>query len=275
MKKIKQIISGLLIAVMALSVVSFGSIQVEAKSTKLKTISIAVSSDIIPSIKRVKSPLKKLGYKLDVHEFDDWVMPNTALAEGDVDCNFFEHEPYMDAYNKSKGANLVMIKPKIYSTPYGFFSHTINSLDEIKDGSKVALSDESSNRNRSFLLLQEAGLITLSKKPKDKYYDEGDVKKNPHNLQFVKTDSNSLYSLIDEVDLVVEPCDLVNNAGGDATDTLYREKSNKYAMGIAVRKGDYDKKAIKALNDAFHSKEFRDSLEKDYPGVYQFVEEDK
>ncbi|PWJ51945.1 MetQ/NlpA family ABC transporter substrate-binding protein [Faecalicatena contorta] len=282
MKKTKLFVSSLLIGAACVALTACGGKKesdendtAKSKDSDSKTISIAISSDIVPSIERVEEPLKKLGYELDVHEFDDWVMPNTALAEGSVDCNFFEHEPYMEAYNQSKGTDLVMITPKIYSTPYGFFSDKYESLDEIGDGAKVAMSNEPSNRSRSLMLLQEAGLLVLTDEPKDEYYDEVDIEENPHNLSFVKADSNSLYSMISEVDLVIEPCDLVNNAGGDATDTLYREEDTKYAMGIAVRKGNENEASIQALNEAFHSDEFREAIEKDYPGVYQFVDEDE
>lgn len=278
--KLSKWISVALVGTMCLALTACGSSSSDSsadgeaeESGDLKTVSIAISSDIVPSIEAVEEPLAELGYQLDVTEFDDWVMPNTALAEGSVTCNFFEHEPYMEAYNESKGADLVMVTPKIYATPYGFFSEKYTSLDDIEDGATVALSDESSNRSRSFKLLQEAGLLTLSEEPLDEYYDEVDIQDNPHNLTFVKADSNSLYSMLAEVDLVVEPCDLVNNAGGDATATIYKEQDLTYAMGIAVQAGDENDEGVQALNEAFHSEEFRATMEENYPGVYLFVEE--
>lgn len=239
----------------------------------LKTIVTAETPDMPDVIAALKEPLAKLGYKMEENVYDDGLTPNQVLEEGSVDCNFYEHEPYLNTYLEETGADLVMLQPKAYSTPNVIVSDKIDSLDDVEDGMQVAIADVASNKQRCLLLLQEAGLITLADEPIDETYAVADIVDNPHNLDFVEVDQSSVYSLLPDVGFIVTASDVVAAQGGDPSAALYREKSTEYAVGVVVRAEDQDAEWAQALNEALHSDEFKEALEAAYPGVYEFVEE--
>lgn len=236
-------------------------------------ITVAVSPETLPTIACVEEPLDELGYSMEVTEFDDFVMPNTALLEGTVECNWFQHEQYMDDYNEANGTDIVMIEPKIYAVKVGLFSEKYTSIDEIEEGARIAIADDASNRGRALKILEEAGVIKLSETPLDVDYDEVDIVENPLNLEFVKTDLNSLYSMMPETDMIIAACSLVDNNGGDATSAFYTSVDEDYAMGLSVEAGNENNPKIQALNEAFHSDEFRRNMEEEFPGVFTFIDE--
>ena len=286
MKK-RALLSILLAAVLGMSLAACGSSSssedteestassaaAEEDEDGLKTIVSAEVPGMADVLAALEEPLAEVGYKIEQQVFEDGLTPNQVLEEGSVDCNFYEHEPYLNTYNKEHGSDLVMVQPKVYSTPYGIFSDKLESLDDIEDGMKVAIADEASNKQRCLMILQEAGIITLADEPIDETYAVADIVDNPHNLEFVETEQSAVYSLLPDVGFIVVECNVVRQQGGDASAALYREKDTQYAIGIVVRPGDEDAEWVQAMNEALHSDEFRNTLEEEYPGVFEFLDE--
>mgnify|MGYP000494294807 CR=1 FL=1 len=149
-----------------------------------KTITVAASPTPHAEIlnKAVKPLVEKDGYKLEVKEFTDYVQPNTATEDGEVDANYFQHKPYLDNFNKEKGTHLVSVEG-IHFEPFGLYPGKTKDLQNLQDGATVAVPNDATNEARALLLLQDAGLIKL-KDPKDINATPKDVTSNPKNLKF-------------------------------------------------------------------------------------------
>ena len=149
-----------------------------------KTITVAASPTPHAEIlnKAVKPLVEKDGYKLVVKEFTDYVQPNTATEDGEVDANYFQHKPYLDNFNKEKGTHLVSVEG-IHFEPFGLYPGKTKELKDLQDGATVAVPNDATNEARALLLLQDAGLIKL-KDPKDINATPKDITSNPKNLKF-------------------------------------------------------------------------------------------
>ena len=278
----KRILSILLIAMMVLSISACGTTKEteetegtkgtketeEANEGELETITMALSADMVTYTELVEEPLKELGYKLELTIFDDYVMPNQALVEGSVQCNFFQHEVYLDTFNESNGTDLVMVKPAFILNPYGIYSEKISSLDEVSDGMLVAIPNNPSNRERALNVLQAAGLLTLADTPADgEYFAVADIVDNPKNLQFTEVENLSMYAMLGDVDMIILSCQTILDQGGDASSDLFRMEEERYKCGIVVNAGDENEEWVKALLEAFQTEEFENAVAEKYPGV--------
>lgn len=144
-----------------------------------KTITVAAFPTPHAEIlnKAVKPLVEKDGYKLVVKEFTDYVQPNTATEDGEVDANYFQHKPYLDNFNKEKGTHLVSVEG-IHFEPFGLYPGKTKELKDLQDGATVAVPNDATNEARALLLLQDAGLIKL-KDPKDINATPKDITSNP------------------------------------------------------------------------------------------------
>lgn len=206
------------------------------------------------------------GIKLDIKVYDDYILPNQALASGDLDANYFQHVPYLDAQIKDQGYKFSHYAGVHYE-PYGIYSDKIKNLDDLTDGAKVGVTSDPSNQARALLLLQDAKLITLA--------DTGDVdptlldvKDNPKNLQFIETAPEQLARALQDVDIAVINGNFAIQAGlSPKTDSIYLEsgENNKYANIVAVRTEDKDKPALVTLDKLLHSADVKAFIEKTWP----------
>ena len=130
----------------------------------------------------VKPILAKEGFDLKITEFNDYVQPNLAVADGQLDCNFFQHLPYLESFVKERGSDLVNVGG-IHIEPMGVYSRKIKDLKDLKDKATVAIPNDPTNGGRALLLLQSAGLITLED-PKSVTSTPLDIKENKKNLNF-------------------------------------------------------------------------------------------
>lgn len=150
-----------------------------------------------------KSALEAEGYTLDVVEFTDYVQPNTALVDGDLDANYFQHTPYLNNFNKENGTDLAAAFDMHYE-PFGIYAGKTASLEELADGASVAIPNDGSNETRALLLLQDAGLIKL-KDGIDPTSDATklDIVENPKNLDIQEIAAEQLPRSLADVDLAV------------------------------------------------------------------------
>ncbi len=207
-------------------------------------------------------------YNLNVKivEFNDYSLPNQALADGSIDANVFQHQPYLDAAMKAKNYHFaVMDKTFIY--PMGIYSSKYKKLTDIPVGAVIAIPNDPSNESRALLLLKKAQVITL--KPN---VETGatihDIESNPKKLQFKELDAAQLPRALEDVDLAVINTNYAMLAGlMPSTDALAIENSNSpYANVVVVRDTDTDQPKLINLVRALHSKPVIDKASELFKG---------
>ena len=271
----KKIIGALLAvtAIASFGLSGCGSSNGAASKENDKTITVAASPTPHAEIlnKAVKPLVEKDGYKLVVKEFTDYVQPNTATEEGEVDANYFQHKPYLDNFNKEKGTHLVSVAG-IHFEPFGLYPGKTKTLDALVDGATVAVPNDATNEARALLLLQDAGLIEL-KNPKDINATTKDITSNPKNLKFKELEAAVVPTVIKDVDIAALNGNYAIQAGFDPTkDTLATEKAGglaakTYQNILVVKEGNENTNKTKELKKALKSDEVRDYINKNYKGA--------
>lgn len=213
-----------------------------------------------------KDQLAAKGYELEIVEFTDYVMPNVALYEGDLDANFFQHTPYLDNYNEQNGTDLVSAC-KVHFEPMGLYSETLTSVSDVAEGSKVGVPNDPTNEARALNLLEAQGLIKLR---------EGaglnatplDIEENPLNLEFVELEAAQLPRNLSEFAIAAINGNYAIEAGildkvivNEAADS---ESAQEYANILAVQSGELETDKTKALMEALTSDETREFINTQY-----------
>lgn len=236
------------------------------KSATLKVgASPAPHAEILEAAKPL---LAEQGIELEIVEFDDYVLPNTALSDGDLDANYFQHQPYLDTFNAGNGTDLISAA-SIHYEPLGIYPGRAASLEALADGGKVAVPNDGSNEARALYLLEANGLIKVNH---DVGYEATilDVTENPKNIEIIELDADKIPGALPDVDLAVINGNYAIGAGVNDT-VLVTEDPNgdsakTYANIIAVRPGDEMREDIKALVDVLKSDEIRSFMEEKYAG---------
>ncbi|WP_338472521.1 MetQ/NlpA family ABC transporter substrate-binding protein [Niallia sp. XMNu-256] len=212
----------------------------------------------------VKPRLAEEGINLEVVVLGDNVQPNSSLAAKEVDANFFQHVPYMEEFNRNKGTELVPIVP-IYFANYGVYSKEYDSIEDLPDGSVVAIANDISNIDRSLSLLAQHDVITLKEKT-DIYYTKADIVDNPKNLKFEEVDLLMLARMYDDADAVVmTPAYAAPLGLTPKSDALLTEGvDNDFAITLVARKDNAESEPIQKLAEAMTSPEVREFLEENY-----------
>lgn len=213
----------------------------------------------------VKEDLTAAGYQLEVVEFTDYVTPNEALENKEIDANFFQHLPYMDSFNKEKGFHLVSAAG-IHVEPIALYSKKVSNIADLKDGAVIAIPNDPTNEGRALLLLQSAGLITLNDNA-GLTATPIDIKENKKNFKFSEIEAASLPRVLPDVDAAVINGNYAIPAGLSATkDGLFVEGSESpYVNIIAVKAGNENSDAIKALVKALKSDKVKAWVAERYP----------
>ena len=214
-----------------------------------------------------KASLQAQGYELEIKVFNDYVLPNKALADKDLDANFMQHEPYLREFNAMNGTRLEPVFG-VHLEPMGAYSKSIKSLAELKDGDKIAIPNDPTNESRALDLLAKNGLIELDTKVKLR--TPMDITKNPKNLKFVELEGATLPRALDEVSLAVINSNFALNANlNPKSDSIISEDAinNPYSNIVVVRADEvYGKKAI-ALKNAILSDEVKKFINEKYKGA--------
>lgn len=222
----------------------------------------------------VKDKLAEQGYDLQITIYDDYVLPNKAVADGELDANYFQHTPYLNSFNASNGTDLVSVA-KIHYEPFGLYGNGVTSVADVAEGASIVIPADDSNETRALLLLQQEGLIEL---PEDANANDGVttldiVDDHGYNIttvqadtvaaQFANSDAGSLavingnYALAAGLD--INTALAVEDASGDAAQT--------YANIIAVRNGDENLPKIQALVSTLQSDDVKTYIEENYNGA--------
>ena len=233
-----------------------------------KTISVAASTTPHAEILAECVPiLAEQGFTLEVNEYTDYVIPNTAVEDGEETANFFQHKPYLDDFNAERGTHIVSVAG-VHVEPMGIYGGKTTSLDALADGAVIAIPNDATNEGRALLLLETQGLITLeadaglTATPKD-------IAENPLNLDFKEVEALTLTSVLPDVDLAVINSNYALGADlNPVEDSLAIEDSDSpYVNILAVKEGNENDEAVLALVDALHSDAIRDFINNTYAGA--------
>ena len=240
-------------------------------NSDVKVITVGASPSPHAEILAVaKDVLAEQGYTLDVKEYSDYIQPNVALSAGDLDANYFQHKPYLDDYNKNNSTDLVSAAA-IHYEPFGLYSTTIKSLDELKDGDKVAVPNDATNEARALLLLQDNGVIKL-KDDAGLSATKNDIVENPKNLDITEIEAAQLPRSINNVAIAAINGNYAVEAGLKVSDAIAVEAKDSlaaetYANIVAVRPDNKDDEKIKALISALQSDKVKSFIDEKYQGA--------
>lgn len=247
------------------------SASVSASSSAMTVLRVAASPTPHAEIlAQVKDDLAKQGIDLQVTEYDDYIVPNTAVEEGDEDANYFQHQPYLDQFNKENGTHLVSVGA-IHYEPFGIYPGKTKSLSDLADGATVGVPNDTTNEARALQLLQAQGLIKL-KDDAGLNATPNDIVENPKNLQFKELEAAMIPNVTSEVDIAVINGNYALEAGfSSAKDALALEDANSeaaqtFANIIVVKEGHENDPAIQALVKALQSDKVRDYINNTYNG---------
>lgn len=261
--KLKKIIGLALAGVLSISTVGCSSTKNKEDDKK-----IVVGCNLVPGealLNEIKPLIEKEGYELEIKVFNDYVLPNTALNDGELDANLFQHKPFLDKTNEEKGYDLVAVEA-LYGCPITLYSEKRDSLEALQDGDTIALTNDPSNESRSLRLLEKAGLIKLKE---GELVTPKDITENPKNLKFVEAEASLLPSILKDVEAAFINTNYAVAAGLNANEKgiLIAQLDDKYANIIASRSGDEESEKIKVLKNALTSDEARDFINKEYQGT--------
>lgn len=261
-----------LLALVSLAVVAAGcgGSDKKADSAADKKVTLKVGATAVPHaeiLNHIKGTLAKEGVDLQVIEFSDYVKPNLALNDKELDANFFQHEPYLDTFVNERKLNLVSAG-KVHIEPMGIYSKKIKSLQDIPNGAKIAIPNDPSNGGRALAILESAKLLKLKDGVGVKA-TVGDIVGNDKKLQIVEIEAALLPRSMDDTDLSVINSNFAMEAKlNPVKDALFTEpKESPYANIVAVRKGDENRPEIQKLMKALRSDEVKKFIDEKYKGA--------
>ena len=262
----KKIIAIALVLVMALSLAACGGTADE------KTITIAASATPHAEILAVaKEVLAADGWTLEIVEYADYVVPNTVVDDGEMDANYFQHQPYLDTFNAENGTKLVSVAA-IHYEPFGIYTGTKNAKEELAEGDKIAVPNDGSNRARALLLLEAEGMITL-KEGVGMEATVLDIVENPLGLEIVEMEAAQIAGVRDSVALAVINGNYALLAGLNVSkDAIASEdaasvSAQTYANILVVKEGNENSEKTEALKAALFSDEVKAFINETYSGA--------
>ena len=250
--------------------------QTEQPAEPQETVTLNVAASPTPHaeiLKQCVPILAEQGIDLQIHEYSDYVVPNTAVEDGDEDANYFQHVPYLDDFNTTRGTHLVSVTG-VHIEPMGIYAGKSDSLDNLPDGASVAVPNDATNEGRALLLLEAQGLIkladdsNLSSTPKD-------ITENPKNLTFIEVEAANLPTTLSDADIAVINSNYALGAGlNPVTDALALESSDSpYVNVLVCKEGNENEPKIKALVAALQSQQVKDFMDENYKGAVVSVVE--
>lgn len=243
--------------------------ETEAEANTEETYSLKVGVTAGPHeevMEKVKEVAAKKGLEIEIVVFSDYVMPNIALDEGDIDANSFQHKPFLEDFVAERGLDLISIADTIIF-PMGIYSTEVSEIEQIKQEAKLGVPNDPTNLAHALFVFEEAGLITVDE---DAGYTATlkDIAENPLELEFVELEAAQIPRHLDEVTAAAINTNFAIDHGyTPAEDAIYLESvESPWVNLIAIRAEDEDNPAIKKLIDAYHTDEVKQFIEETYPG---------
>ena len=243
---------------------------VAAFSSAAQAETLNVAATAVPHaeiLEFVKPALAKDGVELNVKVFTDYVQPNVQVAEKRLDANFFQHQPYLDEFNKSRGTELTSVAG-VHVEPFGAYSSRIKDLKELPQGANVVIPNDATNGGRALLLLQKAGIITL-KDASNILATPKDIAENPKAIKLRELEAATLPRVLSQVDLALINTNYALEAKLNPTrDALIIEGSDSPYVNILVARPDnQDSAAMQKLAKALNSPEVKAFILEKYQGA--------
>ena len=274
----KKFIGILLTAALAFGAVGCGSTTTnetadEATTTTAEGATIVVGASPSPHAEILKAAqplLAEKGITLEIKEFTDYVQPNLALNTGDLDANYFQHQPYLDQFNADNDMDLVALGAVHYE-PMGIFAGNSSDLAALPDGAKVGVPNDATNEARALLLLESNGLIKL-KEDAGVAATKLDIVENPHNLEIVEMEAAQLPLSLGSLDIAVINGNYALSGGLCISDALAIEEADSlaaetYQNVVAVRNGDETRPELQTLIEVLNSQEIADYINETFEGA--------
>ncbi len=262
MKKLLLLISVLIVVVLA----GCAEKDTSGSSTDgpLKVgVTAGPHEDILNKVKEIAA---EDDFEIEVVVFNDYVMPNNALDEGELDANIYQHEPYLNDFKEERGMELSKVANTV-NFPMGIYSDKYKSLDEIQDGDKVGLPNHSTGEPRALMLFEEAGLIELKDGVGVKATIK-DIEKNPHNLKFVPLEASQIPRQLGELAIAAINTNFAMESGRvPSEDSLVMEPTDSpWVNVVAVKTGNKDDERIQKLVDYYRSDEVKQFIQQEFNG---------
>lgn len=272
MKKVFALIAALVVATLAFAGCGgsqSSSSSSAAQSSGAKTLKVGATSVPHAEILEAAKPLlEKEGITLDIVEFNDYVQPNLALNDKELDANYFQHEPYLKNFMEEHKDVKLVNAGGVHIEPMGIYSKKVKDLKDLKDGATISIPNDPTNGGRALLLLQKAGLLKLKDGVNEKATLQ-DIAENTKNFKFQEVEAAQVPRTLDDVDAAIINSNFAMQIQLDPTkDALFIEDSTSpYVNIVAVRAGDENRPEIQALIKVLHSQEIKDFINNKYKGA--------
>ena len=244
----------------------------EAAKAEGEAVKIKIGATPSPHaeiLEAAKDALKKKGVEIEIVTYNDYVQPNLATDQGQIDANYFQHLPYLEDFNKENNTHVVSVG-KIHYEPFGIYAGKSKDLKAIQDGAKIAVPNDTTNEARALLLLEANGIIKL-KDGAGLTATKQDIVENPHNVDIYEVEAAQIPRSLDSVDFACMNGNYAIQANYKPSDALAAEDAQSeaaqtYANIIAVSEKNKDAEWAKTLVEVLHSKEIQDFINKKYEG---------
>ena len=251
-------------ATLGLGALPFGA---AAQSAKKDLVIGATAGSNFDQLKQGIVPiLEKKGYKVKLVEFNDYVQPNQALAQGSLDANFFQHRVYLTKFAADQKLDIVeLVQGPI--APLGVYSTKRKTLAEVKDGDRFTIPNDPSNLARALVLLEQNKLVTLKPGIDALRATEKDIADNPRKLKFIPLEAAQLPRSLGDTEYAIINGNFAMSSGLKLTEAVVLEKTpDHYLNVVAVKRADKDTPWAKDIVEAYHSKDFRAVVDGKFPG---------
>lgn len=266
----KKILVGVFALVTLLGLVGCGSEKKEApKSGEKKEITVGVTAGSSEEVLEfVAKEAEKNGLKINIRSFSDYVTPDTALANGEIDLNTYQHQPFLDAFNEKNNGKLISIA-KTYLAPLGLYSSKYKNVKDIPEGAKIAIPNDPSNGGRALNLLQKQGWIKLTPGKKETKMTVQDIVANPKKLNIVELEAAQLPRSLEDTHASVINAGYAISAGlNSQKDSIaVEDNTSPFVNIVAARPEDKDNPTYKKFVSIFQSPAVKKFIEEKYAGA--------
>lgn len=240
----------------------------ESAGTESKEIIFGATSGPYSDMvtKAIKPGLEELGYQVEVREFSDYIQPNNALNNGDIQANLFQHTIYLENFKKENKMDLTALLV-VPTAPMGIYSNQYKTLEDIEEGATIAIPNDPTNAARAFNTLQDEGLIVVAEDADPLTVSEKDIVENSKQLKFQPLESGQLPRAVDSADLAAVPGNFALAAGMDLLSALALENMlDPYRNVVAIKADDEDTQLAKDIKSVVESEEFEKIIDEQFAG---------